>query len=676
MASSFEKSVKGATKHKCAAPKAKYVEHILIATHAGEAGIAEVFRALSIRLRESVWTTVFKALIVVHYMIREGEKDVTLRYLRRNPRMISLIHYSEGQIQGRNIRNYSEYLNERARTYGEVRTDYVRSGEGRLRKLSVEKGLLREVECIQVQIKALLACSFLDGDVDNEITLLAFRLLVSDLLVLFHAVNEGVINVLEHYFEMSRYDAERALEIYKVFTTQTADVVDYLQQARGVEPSTRLQIPNIKHAPTSLTSSLEEYLHDPDFDTNRRQYLAQQEAKRTGKPVAAVASTSKTAPAQNGPTPAVDAQPEPPKIAPDLIDFFESIETEQTPMFDPQPTQEQLFQQQQQQQAAMLYAQQTGFQPQIAAPQMMPVQNTGGAPLQQQQQAYQQTPTTNPFPVQPVQANYTGQGFGGYTPQPAPPMPQLPPQFSQQQQPPPQLQQPQQQLQQQQPQQQQQQFTMPPPQLQIPMPTGAATNPFRASMLSSTSPPPLQPQPTRSTNPFARPTTATSSTTSPTSPGSLTPNSALARSATTATGTNPFARTISPQPTGSLGVPGGTNPFRASMMLQQQQAQQSAVAAGNFSGQTGTLGGLENEATVPVFPRPVVAQQTGMAGGMGMQPTGMGMGANGMAMGVNGMNGMGAMGGVNGMGQVGGMNGMPQGQGQVQWGQQGGQPGM
>jgi hypothetical protein len=32
--------------------------------------------------------------------------------------------------------------------------------------------------------------------VDNEITLLAFRLLVSDLLELFHVVNEGVINVL------------------------------------------------------------------------------------------------------------------------------------------------------------------------------------------------------------------------------------------------------------------------------------------------------------------------------------------------------------------------------------------------------------------------------------------------------------------------------------------------
>lgn len=63
------------------------------------------------------------------------------------------------QEQGRNIRHYSQYLLERARTYGDVRTDYVRSGEGRLRKLSIEKGLLREVECVQTQIRALLKCT-------------------------------------------------------------------------------------------------------------------------------------------------------------------------------------------------------------------------------------------------------------------------------------------------------------------------------------------------------------------------------------------------------------------------------------------------------------------------------------------------------------------------------------
>lgn len=74
---------------------------------------------------------------------------------RLGPRLTALT----AQFQGKNIRNYSSYLNERARSYGDVRTDYVRDGEGRLRKLSVEKGLLREVDCVQLQIKALLRCT-------------------------------------------------------------------------------------------------------------------------------------------------------------------------------------------------------------------------------------------------------------------------------------------------------------------------------------------------------------------------------------------------------------------------------------------------------------------------------------------------------------------------------------
>ncbi|KAK4974046.1 hypothetical protein LTR28_010636, partial [Elasticomyces elasticus] len=86
MSSSFEKSVKGATKIKLAAPKSKYVEHILLATRSDEAGVAEVFRTLQTRLRDSTWTIVFKALIIVHLMIKEGETDVTLKYLAASPK--------------------------------------------------------------------------------------------------------------------------------------------------------------------------------------------------------------------------------------------------------------------------------------------------------------------------------------------------------------------------------------------------------------------------------------------------------------------------------------------------------------------------------------------------------------------------------------------------------------
>lgn len=47
---------------------------------------------------------------------------------------------------------------ERVRAYHDTKTDFVRSGEGKMRALTVDKGLLRQTEVVQAQIKTLLKC--------------------------------------------------------------------------------------------------------------------------------------------------------------------------------------------------------------------------------------------------------------------------------------------------------------------------------------------------------------------------------------------------------------------------------------------------------------------------------------------------------------------------------------
>ncbi|KAL6716598.1 hypothetical protein ACLMJK_006165 [Lecanora helva] len=251
-----------------------------------------------------------------------------------------------------------------------------------------------------------------------------------DLLVLYGVMNEGTINVLEHYFEMSRYDAERALEIYKTFTKQTNYVVEFLSTARQYENATRLEIPKLKHAPTSLTSSLEEYLHDPDFEVNRRQYLAQQDAKKGKKGASGAPSTNNNftkTPVNKGgsskdfPEPKTVQAAPPPKAeskgpAPDLIDFFDSIEQNQQPMASAPTQQQQVpnfgvgphYQQQVQlQQTGVLPQQQSNFYAQEG---------------QQAQQLNGNNVSRNPFgqtqTQQSLQQDFTGAGFGDYSQQP------------------------------------------------------------------------------------------------------------------------------------------------------------------------------------------------------------------------------------------------------------------
>ncbi|KAL8871495.1 MAG: hypothetical protein Q9174_002682 [Haloplaca sp. 1 TL-2023] len=655
MSGSFEKSVKGGTKIKLAAPKAKYVEHILVATHAGEAGVAEIFRALQNRLRDSTWTIVFKALILVHLMIREGEPNVTLKYLADTPSKLAISNFSDVQAQGINIRHYYSYVLSRAKAFRDTKIDWVREGQSRLKKQTVSKGLLRETKIVQSQISALLKCDVsMANDPENEVTLTAFRLLTMDLLILFGIMNEGTINVLgkkckttlqslyadiwvEHYFEMSKYDAEQALDIYKNFGRQTDRVVQFLSVARQHENSTRLEIPKLKHAPTGLTTALEEYLNDPNFESNRREFLARQDAEKgkpathgsSSKPAAKlpkdVSSSAFPEPKNTTPAPGVSqARQEPPKgPAPDLIDFFDSIEQNQQPMAT-YPQQPPAFQNNTQ---AFQQPQPSGF-----SSAQTPFPNSG---LPSQQQSGNAVPQSNPFgqygnqAPQLAQPDFTGSTFGGFAQQfSGYPQNQFAPV-------------PQDNTSQSFNQPQQQQFTGFPQSFDTGQSTQQPSNPFRQqtpmatgaspSSFPSSSASPLNRQ---STNPFARnspmsplgqtqnspfnsapPQQPSQSFSQPSSQSFTQPNSQTFSPPNSqplhpqATGTNPFARTMSP-PSSQFSTPppmmpnvtGSTNPFRQSTFVNQQSGQ-------GWQSNQGSMGGLEQLNTVPVFPRPGQPQQ-------------------------------------------------------------------
>ena len=588
-------------------------------------------------------------------MIKEGLPTVTLRFLAENPSKLAISNFSDVQIQGANIRHYYNYLLSRAKAYRDTHLDWVREGKGRLKRQSVEKGLLRETESVQRQIATLLKCDLFSSDTENEITLTAFRLLTVDLLSLFHIMNEGTIGVLERYFEMSRVDAERALAIYKTFSRQTDEVVTFLSVARQYESATRLEIPKLKHAPTSLTSSLEEYLNDPDFEINRRQYLAQQEAKKGNKskgsskvPVEDFKKMGLNNGSSSKPTLTASASkpPEAKGPAPDLIDFFESIEQNQQPMVAPNQTPIQNLQavpQYQFQQPPQF----TGFQTQQPQPGQTNSTNPFANMVSPQETQGFAPSTASPFGMQAP-----AQGFGTTT-------------MSNQ------LQQSQSnQFQQQSPfsngqissapnlgQTPQQQSAFSAPIQQQPFNTGQtqgstssqqlqafstgpsmpqATNPFRQSVMpqmpitTSTStlaspPPSLGHQ---STNPFqhtlnSHPTMQSqqapvSSPATSVAPSIFSPQTTQSPQSFTSaasqplqpfqpvrTGTNPFARSspapppIPNQPPAPLAAQAtGTNPFRQSAFVNQATGQ-------GWQAHQGTMGGLEQLNTIPVFPRPV-----------------------------------------------------------------------
>ncbi|KAI0917999.1 hypothetical protein AcV5_002788 [Taiwanofungus camphoratus] len=388
---SFEKAVKGACKPKPNPPKAKYVDPILAATWSDDGAVHDVCRALAPRFREPNAVIVFKALIVLHTMIRNGSTDNVLQYLSSSD-VLKLKNISAGNWDGyqtpQNMQQYAVYLDSRIRAYRELKHDaiHVQSesnrdmrnsqaieeerdkfeasshrsrGKGaptsgvqrsktvagrKLRVMTVEKGLLRETKIVQKMIDALVECRFYLDDLDNELNITALRMLVKDLLILFQACNEGVINVLEHYFEMFRSDAVEALKIYRHFCEETERVVEYLGVAKKLQNILNVPIPNLRHAPVSLAGALEEYLNDPNFEQNRIEYKTNKEAaernEKLGVKVGPVQQQPDKAPSSKPSSTAgvSSSQPAPAKAPAnqELIDFFSAIEEEQQTMFNPQ----------------------------------------------------------------------------------------------------------------------------------------------------------------------------------------------------------------------------------------------------------------------------------------------------------------------------------------------------
>ncbi|KAI0083855.1 ANTH domain-containing protein [Irpex rosettiformis] len=477
MSSSFDKAVKGACKPKAAPPKPKYLDPIIAATWSEDGAVHDVCKALTPRFREPNAIVVFKALIVLHTMIRNGATDNVLSYLCSSDilrlRNISAGHW-EGYNAPQNLQNYAIYLDTRIRAYRDLKHDAIRvqsetnrdmrnsaaieedrlheydrrsrfgkrrgrdsdegsnglSGSGpqrsktiagrKLRVMTVEKGLLRETKIVQKQIDSLVETRFYLDDLEDELNITALRMLVKDLLILFQACNEGVINVLEHYFEMSKIDAREALAIYRHFCKQTERVVEYLGVAKKLQNLLNVPIPNLRHAPVSLAGSLEEYLNDPNFEQNRIEYktnkeIADRNTKNGVKPTAkqpdSASQTKDAMPTQpaasssssNGPSPDSSKTPQA------MIDFFTTIEEEQHSMFNPttnSPTSNYF----QQQAAANPFAQRQFGGGQPFVPPMQTGQPFGAMynqPMQTGFVAPQQT-GFNPFnQQQPMQ------GFGG-----------------------------------------------------------------------------------------------------------------------------------------------------------------------------------------------------------------------------------------------------------------------
>ncbi|XP_069046110.1 phosphatidylinositol binding clathrin assembly protein a isoform X9 [Lepisosteus oculatus] len=217
------------------------------------------------RTTNSSWVVVFKALITTHHLMVYGNERF-IQYLASRNTLFNLSNFlDKSGLQGYDmstfIRRYSRYLNEKAVSYRQVAFDFTkvkRGADGVMRTMNTEK-LLKTIPIIQNQMDALLDFNVNANELTNGVINAAFMLLFKDAIRLFAAYNEGIINLLEKYFDMKKNQCKEGLDIYKKFLTRMTRISEFLKVAEQVGID-RGDIPDLSQAPSSLLDALEQHL--------------------------------------------------------------------------------------------------------------------------------------------------------------------------------------------------------------------------------------------------------------------------------------------------------------------------------------------------------------------------------------------------------------------------------
>ncbi|CAG9533570.1 unnamed protein product [Cercopithifilaria johnstoni] len=264
--SQLGKTICKATTEELMAPKRKHLDYLLHCTQEANVSIPSMANLLIERTQNLNWTVVYKALITIHNIMCYGNERFS-QYLASCNTTFNLSSFldrnsAQGYDMSQHVRRYGKYISEKIYTYRLCAFDFCKVKRGRedglLRTMNADK-LLKTLPILQNQIDTLLEFQVTSAELNNGVINCSFILLFRDLIRLFACYNDGIINLLEKYFDMNKKQCREALDAYKSFLLRLDKVACFLKVAESVGID-RTEIPDLTRAPASLLEALEAHL--------------------------------------------------------------------------------------------------------------------------------------------------------------------------------------------------------------------------------------------------------------------------------------------------------------------------------------------------------------------------------------------------------------------------------